>query len=98
MSETAQPGGHIPGAKSIPWSTAVGPDGTLKPAAELRSIHLDPKGVDAKKDAIAYCRLGERSSHTWFVLKCLLGLNDARNDDGSWTEYGNVVGAPVEKA
>ena len=74
MSETAQRGGHIPGAKSIPWSTAVRPDGTFKPADELRGIYVDQKGVDSSKDTIAYCRIGERSSHTWFVLKYLLGL------------------------
>jgi thiosulfate/3-mercaptopyruvate sulfurtransferase len=97
MSETAQRGGHIPGAKSIPWSTAVAPDGTFKPADELRSIYLDQKGVDPQKPTIAYCRIGERSSHTWFVLKYLLGFNNVRNYDGSWTEYGNVVAAPIEK-
>lgn len=98
MSETAQRGGHIPGAKSIPWSTAVASDGTFKPAAELRSIYLDQKGVNADRPTIAYCRIGERSSHTWFVLKYLLGLKDVKNYDGSWTEYGNLVGAPIEKA
>src|SRR5882672_5638285 len=97
MSETAQRGGHIPGAKSIPWSTAVAPDGTFKSADELRSIYVEQKGVDSKKDTIAYCRIGERSSHTWFVLKYLLGLNNVKNYDGSWTEYGNVVVAPIEK-
>jgi thiosulfate/3-mercaptopyruvate sulfurtransferase len=97
MTETAQRGGHIPGAKSIPWSSAVAADGTFKSADELRSIYFDQKGVDAKKDTIAYCRIGERSSHTWFVLKYLLGLNNVKNYDGSWTEYGNVVAAPIEK-
>jgi thiosulfate/3-mercaptopyruvate sulfurtransferase len=97
MTETAQRGGHIPGAKSIPWSTAVQQDGTFKLADELRSIYVDQKGVDPKKDTIAYCRIGERSSHTWFVLKYLLGLNNVKNYDGSWTEYGNVVAAPIEK-
>lgn len=97
MSETAQRGGHIPGAKSVPWSTAVAPDGTFKSADELRSIYLEQKGVDAKRDTIAYCRIGERSSHTWFVLKYLLGLNNVKNYDGSWTEYGNVICAPIEK-
>ena len=97
MSETAQRGGHIPSAKSIPWSTAVNPDGTFKSADELQSIYLQQKGVDPKKDTIAYCRIGERSSHTWFVLKYLLGLNNVKNYDGSWTEYGNVVAAPIEK-
>ena len=97
MSETAQRGGHIPSAKSIPWSTAVNPDGTFKSPDDLQSIYLQQKGVDPKKDTIAYCRIGERSSHTWFVLKYLLGLNNVKNYDGSWTEYGNVVAAPIEK-
>lgn len=98
MSETAQRGGHIPGAKSIPWSTAVNTtDGTFKSADELQRIYLQEKGVDPKKDTIAYCRIGERSSHTWFVLKYLLGLNNVKNYDGSWTEYGNLVAAPIEK-
>lgn len=97
MTETAQRGGHIPGAKSVPWSTAVNPDGTFKSADELRSIYLEQRGVDPQKDTIAYCRIGERSSHTWFVLKYLLGLKQVKNYDGSWTEYGNLVGAPLEK-
>jgi thiosulfate/3-mercaptopyruvate sulfurtransferase len=97
MSETAQRGGHIPGAKSIPWSTAVNQDGTFKSADDLQSIYLQQKGVDPKKDTIAYCRIGERSSHTWFVLKYLLGIPNVKNYDGSWTEYGNVVAAPIEK-
>src|ERR1041385_8662908 len=98
MSETAQRGGHIPGAKSVPWSTAVNQDGTFKSADELQNIYVQQKGVDPKKDTIAYCRIGERSSHTWFVLKYLIGLNNVKNYDGSWTEYGNVVAAPIEKA
>jgi len=97
MTETAQRGGHIPGAKSIPWSTAVAPDGTFKSPDELRQIYLEQKGVDPNKDTIAYCRIGERSSHTWFMLKYLLGLKNVKNYDGSWTEYGNLVGAPIEK-
>ena len=97
MSETAQRGGHIPGAKSIPWSTAVNQDGTFKSPDELQQIYIQQKGVDPKRDTIAYCRIGERSSHTWFVLKYLLGLNNVKNYDGSWTEYGNVVAAPIEK-
>jgi len=97
MNETAQRGGHIPGARSIPWSTAVNQDGTFKSADDLRSIYLDQKGVDPGRDTIAYCRIGERSSHTWFVLKYLLGLPNVRNYDGSWTEYGNLVAAPIEK-
>jgi thiosulfate/3-mercaptopyruvate sulfurtransferase len=98
MSETAQRGGHIPGAKSVPWSTAVRPDGSFKPAEELREIYLKNAAVDPKKPTIAYCRIGERSSHTWFVLKYLLGLDKVTNYDGSWTEYGNLVGVPIEKA
>jgi len=98
MSETAQRGGHIPGARSVPWSTAVNQDGTFKSAEELQNIYIQQKGVDPKKDTIAYCRIGERSSHTWFVLKYLIGLNNVKNYDGSWTEYGNVVAAPIEKA
>ena len=97
MSETAQRGGHIPGAKSVPWSTAVQQDGTFKSADELQGIYLQQKGVDPKKPTVAYCRIGERSSHTWFVLKYLLGLDNVKNYDGSWTEYGNVVAAPIEK-
>ena len=97
MTETAQRGGHIPGAKSIPWSTAVNPDGTFKSPDELRQIYLEQKGVDPEKHTIAYCRIGERSSHTWFVLKYLLGLNNVKNYDGSWTEYGSMVGLPITK-
>jgi thiosulfate/3-mercaptopyruvate sulfurtransferase len=97
MSETAQRGGHIPAATSIPWSTAVNADGTFKSADELQKVYVQEKGVDPKKPAIAYCRIGERSSHTWFVLKYLLGFNDVKNYDGSWTEYGNLIGAPIEK-
>ncbi len=97
MSETAQRGGHIPGAKSVPWSTAVQSDGTFKSAEELQGIYLQQKGVDPKKPTVAYCRIGERSSHTWFVLNFLLGLENVKNYDGSWTEYGNVVAAPIEK-
>ncbi|HYE31299.1 MAG TPA: sulfurtransferase [Methylomirabilota bacterium] len=97
MTETAQRGGHIPGARSVPWSTAVNPDGTFKSADELRRIYVDEKGVDPSKNTIAYCRIGERSSHTWFVLKYLLGINNVKNYDGSWTEYGNVICAPIEK-
>jgi thiosulfate/3-mercaptopyruvate sulfurtransferase len=97
MTETAQRGGHIPGAKSVPWSMAVGPDGTFKSAQELRAIYVNQKGVDPKTDTIAYCRIGERASHTWFVLKYLLGLPNVKSYDGSWTEYGSIVGAPIEK-
>ena len=98
LSETAQRAGHIPGAKSVPWSTAVKPDGSFKSADELRKIYLGDAGVEANRPTIAYCRIGERSSHTWFVLKYLLGLNDVRNYDGSWTEYGSMVGLPIERA
>ena len=97
MSETAQRGGHVPGAKSVPWSTAVNQDGTFKSADELRKIYMDQQKLDPGKGTIAYCRIGERSSHTWFVLKYLLGLDNVKNYDGSWTEYGNLVGAPIEK-
>ena len=97
MTETAQRGGHIPGAKSVPWSTAVQQDGTFKLADELQKIYLQQKGVDPGKPTVAYCRIGERSSHTWFVLKYLLGIDNVKNYDGSWTEYGNVVAAPIEK-
>lgn len=97
MTETAQRAGHVPGATSIPWGSAVNADGTFKAADELRSIYLTQKGVDPRRDSIAYCRIGERSSHTWFVLSYLLGLPNVRNYDGSWTEYGSVIGAPIEK-
>jgi len=98
MTETAQRGGHIPGAKSIPWTSAVNPaDGTFKATEELREIYLIKNRIDSQKPAIAYCRIGERSSHTWFVLKYLLGLENVRNYDGSWTEYGNLVGVPIER-
>ena len=97
MNETAQRGGHVPGAKSIPWGTPVAPDGTFKSADELQDIYLKQNGVDPNRQTIAYCRIGERSSHTWFVLRYLLGLDDVRNYDGSWTEYGSLIGAPIEK-
>jgi thiosulfate/3-mercaptopyruvate sulfurtransferase len=97
MSETAQRGGHIPGAASIPWAQAVKEDSTFKSADELRALYQG-KGVGLDKETVAYCRIGERSSHTWFVLKYLLGVPKVRNYDGSWTEWGNLVGAPIEKA
>ncbi|MBT8484812.1 MAG: sulfurtransferase [Phycisphaerales bacterium] len=97
MSESAQRGGHVPGATSIPWAKAVAEDGTFKPANELEQIYFDEGRVDRSRPTIAYCRIGERSSHTWFVLKYLLGLDNVRNYDGSWTEYGSVIGVPIEK-
>jgi thiosulfate/3-mercaptopyruvate sulfurtransferase len=96
MTETAQRAGHIPGAINVPWSQAVNEDGTFKSAAELEQLYRS-KGLDSSRPTIAYCRIGERSSHTWFVLKHLLGLNDVVNYDGSWTEYGNLIGVPIEK-
>ena len=96
LPETCQRGGHIPGAKSIPWSKACNEDGTFKSSEELKALY-GAQGVAADKPVIAYCRIGERSSHTWFVLKYLLGFKDVMNYDGSWTEWGNLVAAPVEK-
>lgn len=97
MTETAQRGGHIPGARNVPWAQAVAEDGTFKSADELRELYLNSAQVDPNRPTIAYCRIGERSSHTWFVLKYLLGFDNVKNYDGSWTEYGNLVGAPIEK-
>ncbi|MFQ6027662.1 MAG: sulfurtransferase [Dehalococcoidia bacterium] len=94
--EGSQRGGHIPSAANIPWATAVAEDGTFKSAEELTEIY-GGKGIDGSKETIAYCRIGERSSHTWFVLTQLLGFDNVRNYDGSWTEYGSIVGAPIEK-
>jgi thiosulfate/3-mercaptopyruvate sulfurtransferase len=96
-SETAQRAGHIPGAKNVPWKKAVADDGTFKPYEELKQLYVDQQGVDPNKPTVAYCRIGERSSHTWFVLRYLLGFDNVKNYDGSWTEYGNVVGAPIER-
>lgn len=96
MTETAQRGGHVPGAKNIPWAQAVNEDGTFKDADALRTLY-GAKGIDNSKPVIAYCRIGERSSHTWFVLHYLLGFGNCKNYDGSWTEYGSMVGVPIEK-
>jgi thiosulfate/3-mercaptopyruvate sulfurtransferase len=90
-------GGHIPGARSVPWARAANADGTFKSADELRAIYEGEKGLKSGDDIIAYCRIGERSSHTWFVLTYLLGYDRVRNYDGSWTEWGNAVRAPIEK-
>jgi thiosulfate/3-mercaptopyruvate sulfurtransferase len=95
LPETCQRGGHIPGARSVPWGKACNDDGTFKSADELQKVY-GAEGVSQAKPVIAYCRIGERSSHTWFVLKYLLGVNNVVNYDGSWTEWGNLVGAPVE--
>jgi thiosulfate/3-mercaptopyruvate sulfurtransferase len=95
-TEHAQRGGHIPGASNIPWSQAVKDDGTFKSVEELKQIY-QPKGIIPDKEIIAYCRIGERSSHTWFVLKYLLGYPNVKNYDGSWTEWGNMVDNPIEK-
>ncbi len=94
--EGSQRGGHIPGAANIPWGQAVAEDGTFKPAEDLRELY-GGKGIDGSSETIAYCRIGERSSHTWFVLTQLLGLENVRNYDGSWTEWGSIVGAPIER-
>ncbi len=97
MTETAQRAGHIPRAKNIPWGQAVAPDGTFKSYDELLQLYKGAKVIDGKDEVIAYCRIGERSSHTWFALKYLLGVKKVRNYDGSWTEWGNLVGAPIVK-
>jgi len=94
MTETAQRGGHIPGALNVPWAKAANEDGTFKSYDDLVQLYA---GVDPRRETIAYCRIGERSSHTWFVLRYLLGFENVRNYDGSWTEWGNLVDAPIAK-
>ena len=97
-NEGALRGGHIPGAQNVPWARAINADdGTFKSAAELRAIYEGEKGLKPSDDVVAYCRIGERSSHTWFVLTYLLGYEKVRNYDGSWTEWGNLVGVPIER-
>jgi thiosulfate/3-mercaptopyruvate sulfurtransferase len=95
LPETCQRGGHIPGALNIPWAMACNEDGTFKGPDELRALYTG-KGVTPDKAVVCYCRIGERSSHSWYVLKYLLGYSDVTNYDGSWTEWGNLVGAPIE--
>ncbi len=95
--ESSLRGGHIPGARSVPWARATNEDGTFKSRAELEEIYQQQEGLEPGKETVAYCRIGERSSHTWFVLKYLLGFGRVKNYDGSWSEWGNLVGAPIEK-
>jgi thiosulfate/3-mercaptopyruvate sulfurtransferase len=95
--EGALRAGHIPGAVNVPWSRAADEDGTFKPVKELEKIYVKEQGLKRRSPVVAYCRIGERSSHTWFVLKYLLGFGNVKNYDGSWTEWGNLVGAPIEK-
>jgi len=94
--EGAQRGGHIPGAQNVPWATAVAEDGRFKSAEELKAIY-EAKGLSESNETIAYCRIGERSAHTWYVLKYLLGHERVRNYDGSWTEWGSLIGVPIER-
>ena len=95
--EGALRGGHIPGARSVPWARAANEDGTFKNAAQLRAIYEEEQGLSPDDEVVAYCRIGERSSHTWFVLTHLLGYPHVRNYDGSWTEWGNAVGLPITR-
>jgi thiosulfate/3-mercaptopyruvate sulfurtransferase len=95
--EQAQRNGHIPGARNVPWSRATNPDGTFRSDEELRRVYFDEAGLRPDDAVIAYCRIGERSAHTWVVLHELLGLSGVRNYDGSWTEYGSLVGVPIER-
>jgi thiosulfate/3-mercaptopyruvate sulfurtransferase len=94
-NEGALRAGHIPGASNVPWSRAAAPDGTFKSREELEAIYLNEQGLDPDRETVTYCRIGERSSHTWFVLRYLLGFESVRNYDGSWTEWGNLVGVPI---
>jgi thiosulfate/3-mercaptopyruvate sulfurtransferase len=94
--EQSQRGGHIPTALNVPWSKAANEDGTFKSDDDLRALYIGEAGLDTGKDTIAYCRIGERSSHTWFALHELLGEPNVKNYDGSWTEYGSLVGVPIE--
>ena len=97
-NEGALRGGHIPTAKSVPWARAIVPDdGKFRPAEELKKLYCEDNNLSPSRETIAYCRIGERSSHTWFALKYLLGFENVRNYDGSWTEWGNMVGVPIEK-
>lgn len=97
-NEGALRGGHIPGAANVPWARAVNTDdGTFKPADQLQAIYQEEVGLDSKDEVIAYCRIGERSSHTWFVLTHLLGFPNVRTYDGSWTEWANLVNVPIER-
>ena len=96
LPETCQRGGHVPGARSIPWGLACNEDGTFKSREELTELYSS-RGISGERPVIAYCRIGERSSHTWFVLSCLLGFSGVTNYDGSWTEYGNLVGVEIER-
>ena len=96
--EGALRGGHIPGAVNVPWEITVNEDGTFKSADELRELYCEQQGLSPDDPVITYCRIGERSAHSWFVLTYLLGFKRVRNYDGSWTEWGNLVGAPIERS